>query len=157
MGWDAIGAIGEVAGAVAVVLTLFYLARQIKTSSDVSKAELFERSNDRFSRVRSIVIQHPEIALNMRDPKGLTEEQFLIAQSIVLEIAFSYAVSYESQGLVYSQDRWDVVEAANLYLGRYPAFRSHAIRQLRENAFEQFADELEARTRQEGNVSKEHC
>ena len=65
MDWDAIGAVGELVGAAAVVLTLFYLARQIKTSSDISKADLFERSNDRFSRVRSIVIQHPEIALNM--------------------------------------------------------------------------------------------
>ena len=59
MNWDAIGAIGELAGALAVVLTLFYLARQIKTSSDVSKAELFERTNERFSRARAIVIQHP--------------------------------------------------------------------------------------------------
>jgi hypothetical protein len=152
MDWDAIGAVGELVGAAAVVLTLFYLARQIKTSSDISKAELFERSNDRFSRFRSIVIEHPEIALNMGEPESLTEEQRLVAQSIVLEIAFSFAVSYESQDLIYSQERWDVVEAANNYLARYPAFRSSAIRQLRENAFEKFADELEARSHREGTV-----
>ena len=87
-----------------------------------------------------------------RDPKGLTEEQRLIAQSIVLEIAFSYAVSYESQSLLYSQDRWDVVEAANLYLAKYPAFRSHAIRQLRENAFGGFADGVGTGTSKGGNV-----
>ena len=30
MNWDAIGAVGEIIGAIAVVVTLFYLARQIK-------------------------------------------------------------------------------------------------------------------------------
>lgn len=152
MDWDAIGAIGEVAGAVAVVLTLFYLARQIKHSSDLSKAELFERTQDRFSRVRSMIIHHPEIALEMRDPKGLNEEQLLIAQSIVLEIAFNYAVSYESQALVYAKDRWDVVEAASAYLARYPAFLNDVIRQLRQNAFEDFADKLEASASRESKV-----
>ena len=135
MDWDVIGSIGEVVGAVAVVLTLFYLARQIKNSSDLSKAELFERSNDRFARVRSMVFQHPEIVLNMRDPKGLLEEQFSVAQSITLEVMFIYAVSYESQSLVYSKDRWDVAEAAIRYLDKIPAFRGHAIRQLKEDAF----------------------
>ena len=33
MNWDAIGALGEVAGAVAVVLTLVYLAKQIHHSN----------------------------------------------------------------------------------------------------------------------------
>jgi hypothetical protein len=33
MNWDAIGAIGEVVGAAAVVLTLFYLAVQIRQST----------------------------------------------------------------------------------------------------------------------------
>ena len=34
MNWDAIGAIGEVVGAIAVFATLFYLARQIRYSSE---------------------------------------------------------------------------------------------------------------------------
>ena len=33
MNWEAIGAIGEIAGALAVVLTLFYLAKQIRNNS----------------------------------------------------------------------------------------------------------------------------
>ena len=34
MNWEAVGAIGEVSGAGAVVVTLFYLARQIRQNSD---------------------------------------------------------------------------------------------------------------------------
>jgi len=39
MNWDAIGAIGEWAGAVAVVVTLFYLAMQVRQSNVVALAE----------------------------------------------------------------------------------------------------------------------
>jgi hypothetical protein len=38
--WDAIGAIGEIVGAVAVVATLFYLARQIRQNTRMSRAEM---------------------------------------------------------------------------------------------------------------------
>jgi len=144
MNWDAISAIAEVAGVIAVLFTLLYLARQIKSSSDVSKAELFERTQDRFSRVRSMFMQYPEIALKLSDPKDLTEEQILVAQSIVMEIVFAYGVSYENQTLLQSSDRWDVVSATNHALAGFPAFRATAIEQLRENAFEDFADKLEA-------------
>ncbi len=39
MNWEAIGAIGEVAGAVVVVVTLAYLAVQIRANTAASKAE----------------------------------------------------------------------------------------------------------------------
>ncbi len=50
--WDAIGAVGEIVGAVAVVATLFYLARQIRDSTQQAKmasvAELNALYNDAF-------------------------------------------------------------------------------------------------------------
>ncbi len=44
MNWDAIGAIGEIVGAIAVVLTLFYLSRQIRHSSNVSKVSSYHQA-----------------------------------------------------------------------------------------------------------------
>ena len=44
MNWEAIGAIGEVAGAAAVVLTLFYLSRQIRLSANVSKISSYHEA-----------------------------------------------------------------------------------------------------------------
>lgn len=38
MNWEAIGAIGEIAGAVAVVTTLFYLARQMRQTQRTERA-----------------------------------------------------------------------------------------------------------------------
>ena len=37
MNWDAIGAIGEIIGAIAVVLSLIYLSVQVKKQSEESK------------------------------------------------------------------------------------------------------------------------
>jgi len=40
MNWEAIGAIGEILGAIAVVATLFYLAIQIRQGTKVSRANM---------------------------------------------------------------------------------------------------------------------
>lgn len=39
MNWEAISAVGEILGAMAVVVTLFYLARQIRQNTIVTRAE----------------------------------------------------------------------------------------------------------------------
>ena len=39
MNWEAIGAIGEVAGAIGVIVTLIYLAAQIRQSNNLSRSE----------------------------------------------------------------------------------------------------------------------
>ena len=40
MNWDAIGAIGEIIGALAVIITLFYLARQVRQNTRMARAEM---------------------------------------------------------------------------------------------------------------------
>ena len=52
MNWDAVGAIGEIAGAVAVVATLIYFARQIRestvaqqTTTDCMLTEIFNQTH----------------------------------------------------------------------------------------------------------------
>ena len=57
MNWDAIGATGEVLGAIAVVATLIYLAIQIRENTRASKSEAFRDSvalwNDVFEMLAS--------------------------------------------------------------------------------------------------------
>ena len=42
MNWDAIGAIGEVCGAIAVVITLVYLSRQLRENTKSIKLQSVE-------------------------------------------------------------------------------------------------------------------
>ena len=39
MNWEAIGAIGDAAGAIGVIVTLIYLAAQIRQSNDLLRSE----------------------------------------------------------------------------------------------------------------------
>jgi hypothetical protein len=69
MNWDAIGAIGEIIGAIAVVVSLIYLAlqvrqntQQISLSLESSKLAAFEQNVEAGNRAREILITDPSIA-----------------------------------------------------------------------------------------------
>ncbi len=54
MNWDAIGAIAEIVGATAVVVTLYYLAMQVRESRLQDLAENTTVAVDRWLEVRTI-------------------------------------------------------------------------------------------------------
>jgi hypothetical protein len=75
MNWDAIGAVGEIVGAVAVVLSLVYLAVQIRTSSKLAKAQMFQSAASEQSRVADGVTGDPhnfEAWMKMHSGEDLT-------------------------------------------------------------------------------------
>ena len=58
MNWEAIGAVGEVCGAIAVVITLVYLARQLRENTESIKLQSIEATfqdwNDHLKDIQSI-------------------------------------------------------------------------------------------------------
>jgi len=69
LNWDAIGAIGEIAGAIVVVATLVYLSRQISQnasalsrSNDYAQASSIHETNALYVQVFSLLAQDPEMA-----------------------------------------------------------------------------------------------
>ena len=62
MNWDAIGAVGEVLGAVAVVGTLAYLALQIRQNTERERLSQDFVSNQYFNELRVLVASDPELA-----------------------------------------------------------------------------------------------
>ena len=61
MNWDAIGAIGEIVGALAVVVSLVYLAIQIKAQNNESKAATVQHALDGYASAISR-LQDPDLA-----------------------------------------------------------------------------------------------
>lgn len=55
MNWEAIGAVGEILGAAAVVLTLFYLARQVRTQNRASEIDAYEGIMDGFNEMNRMI------------------------------------------------------------------------------------------------------
>jgi hypothetical protein len=69
MNWEAIGAIGEVLGAVAVVLTLIYLGIQIRQNTQQMENHFkgvdltsFNAIDESFSRFRAMLATNPDLA-----------------------------------------------------------------------------------------------
>jgi len=80
--WEAIGAIGEIGGAVAVVVTLMFLARQVKDASKQFTLGSAAEANDLFSNAWWPIYQSPENLRiwthGQRDPESLDRDDLEI-------------------------------------------------------------------------------
>jgi hypothetical protein len=80
MNWDAIGAVGEIIGALAVVVSLIYLASQIRIQNRESRAASVHQVIDGY-RSSIAALHEPEMAdiwiAAMTDYDSLTESQRL--------------------------------------------------------------------------------
>lgn len=71
MNWDALGAGGELVGALAVVLTLGFLAKQIRSANDLRRAEGRDLTVAQFNDWRVTLAREPELAsLWLRGARG---------------------------------------------------------------------------------------
>ncbi|MGB0133791.1 hypothetical protein, partial [Dokdonella sp.] len=62
MNWDAIGAIGEIAGAIGVIVTLLYLAIQLRQNTKASNAIAVQNSMENSARFSELISKDPELA-----------------------------------------------------------------------------------------------
>ena len=79
MNWDAIGAVGELLGALAVLITLFYLARQIIQNTEEIRSANYHGVTDSFNELNLAVAKNPDLArvfrLGNEDYEKLSEDE----------------------------------------------------------------------------------
>jgi len=80
MNWEAIGALGEVGGTIAVVATLVLLYRQIKQSSEVTQAQIDTMAKDQLAQLTLQPVVTPNLARiieigQSEDPSELTSDE----------------------------------------------------------------------------------
>jgi hypothetical protein len=105
MNWEAIGAVGEILGALGVIVTLGYLATQIRQNTASNRQAAARSTVDAINRLNFLVVEHPEIIdLSMR---GLAELRKLnaierarfhlhwMSSFIVYQQAFFHAQRFE--------------------------------------------------------------
>ena len=77
MSWEALGAIGEIVGAIAVVVTLVYLTTQIRQNTKTVQAASFDSSISSINAIRQSAYENPELmdiwARGMANPEKLSE------------------------------------------------------------------------------------
>ena len=102
MNWEAIGAIGEIVGAAAVVGTLAYLAMQIRqnTRSDYASRQIALQSE--FTRMHEQIASNPALAeLAARCRNIELKDLSLSEEEIVESFANAFANTYASIDLTY--------------------------------------------------------
>ena len=87
MSWEAIGAIGEVAGAFGVILTLIYLAIQLRQNTKASKITAVQNSVENSARFSELVAEDEDLGrtfwVGLSNPEELNASEMRRFISIV--------------------------------------------------------------------------
>jgi hypothetical protein len=99
MNWDALGAIGETVGAIAVVVTLAYFAIQLRQTRKTLEAHGTDRSMALYSTWRTSVSENSDLAeaigkANMGET--LAEKERIQLEASADELFFGSTLSYEA-------------------------------------------------------------
>jgi hypothetical protein len=122
MDWVALGTIAEIVGAVAVVVSLIYLAAQIRHNSDQVSEQIralelaaYDASAQNFSNFRLSIAQNPQLASLWRRGKDnfntLTPDEQYQLSELFTELFWAYdnMLHRKSEGAI-DEALWAVVE-----------------------------------------------
>jgi uncharacterized protein (DUF2236 family) len=75
MNWDAVGAVAEILGAIAVFATLLYLATQVRQTNSIAKTDATERIFQRFDDANQLLIANDSLRQALNKTTGHTEDE----------------------------------------------------------------------------------
>jgi len=98
MNWDAIGAIGEIVGAVAVVISLLYLALQMRQNNKLVERNAVKEVIAERAEYNKFVASSPELSelywKGMSNPEQLSEAEWLRYLSLFAPMARQLEASF---------------------------------------------------------------
>ena len=132
MNWEAIGAIGQVIGSVAVLFTLVYLAIQVKRANELSQFSSAKEIVNLYNDLNRMVTTDSELRGVLMKRDELTEderEQTYNFAMMFCNVWVSVQVAYDNRqidGSLYAACAKDV----RIEIDRWPSFRAAAKRWL---------------------------
>jgi hypothetical protein len=157
--WEAIGAVGEILGAIGVIATLGYLAAQIRQNTRSSKEAASRASFDTVNRINLLLVENPEVAELASDPGDLDGAEALRFTYLMMSTFLMYQDMYfHARRSEIEPHLWHTTEA-----GFEPVLRAPGMWSWWESNQWRFAPEFveyvkarraEAKTRR-GDVGKE--
>ena len=105
MNWEAIGAVGEIIGALAVVVTLAYLAVQVRQNSRLAKATIRENRTDSSQKIIFALADVAEILA--KEPSRQSEAEELRIQLLFRAMFRDFeAYSYQKRTGLLDESEW---------------------------------------------------
>lgn len=113
MNWDALGAIGEIIGAVAVVVTLLYVARQIRQANAQTRAQARYSFIEAYGHMNSSITENKEVASIFRrglDGDRLDDDEGIQFFALLGQFLNTWSVLYDLHvdGLL-PENQWTMV------------------------------------------------
>ena len=110
MNWEAIGAVGEILGAAAVLVTLAYLAVQVRQNTKAERRTALDSSIRNFMAIRQAAFENAEMsAIAMKgynDPDSLDELENLRFRLFLYNVMLSFWHIF-SQPAELDEDLWE--------------------------------------------------
>lgn len=125
MNWDAIGAAGEILGAAAVLVTLVYLATQVRRSNELSRFNATKEIVNQFNDLNRLVTTDSTLRKVLLKSDGLTADE--IEQ--IYNFAMMFCNVWVSAQIAYDNDQLEVetykacARDVSIELTRWPNFR----------------------------------
>ncbi len=138
MNWDAIGALSEVFGVLAVVVTLLYVAKQIVQTNQIAKAAVARELQDKYAEVYSLLATDrsiQDLVTRLRDPEYVVqseqeEEQIEGFCTLLLGVWLTTGIAYEQDQIDPKQYRMYREDVAVKFT-KWPGMVPHAKRILK--------------------------
>jgi hypothetical protein len=131
MNWDAIGAVGEVLGALVVIATLLYLARQISQTNQISKTSVARDLQQKYSDLYTLIASDSGVkALVARlrksdyTPESEEEEEQLESFCLLLAGLWLSTGVAHAQGQIEENMYQVYCKDVDVKLSKWPGMRS---------------------------------
>jgi hypothetical protein len=148
MNWEALGAIGEIVGAVAVVVTLGYLAVQMRQNTRSVRASMFQSLVEQIVNFNRSFTEDPELAQTylkgLEDLEGLSEaDRARMTFTLFSHFQIFQSMYYQRQLFTIEPEYWESWRDTILMYYRLPGVQRWW--QLRKDIFsKKFREFLEA-------------
>ncbi len=129
MNWDAIGAIGEILGAMGVIVTLGYLAVQIRQSTQSSREAAGRATIDTINKLNFSFVEQSDVAElflrggsdrgDLDPPEALRLHVYLMSMFLLYQNAYFHAQRSEIEPHI-----WQMLESTLYELLSRPGFAS---------------------------------
>jgi len=130
MNWEAIGAVGEVIGSITVVLSVLYLAAQVRQANRQSASDAGFAALAELNQLRDFVFSDPAgagIILKLKSNESLTDEEQVKVEVFAdraINSWYSAEISYRN-GIMEEAFYLDIVDDSKRFLRIYPGMRKY--------------------------------
>jgi hypothetical protein len=157
MNWEALGAVGEIVGGIAVVVTLGYLAVQIRQNTRSTRASMFQSLVEQILNFNTTFTQDAELGqvyfAGLEDLDGLSEaDRTRMAFALFSQFQIFQSMFYQHRLFTIEPDYWESWRELILMYYSLPGVQRWW--QIRQNVFSKaFRDFLESEQRNSGVLS----